>query len=109
MASTLPLRGYRTGRYAWPSFLFTIVSTCLELTCRHAECICSHTDVVLKLKQAILMEIFGTALLTYVVFGVAIDGKATPLVTHMAPLAIGFTVFLAHMMLVWEISPHLIR
>jgi glycerol uptake facilitator-like aquaporin len=46
------------------------------------------------------MEIFGTALLTYVVFGVAVDKHATRTVSHMAPLAIGFTVFICHMMLV---------
>jgi glycerol uptake facilitator-like aquaporin len=50
--------------------------------------------------QAVLMEIFGTALLTYVVFGVAVDKHATRTVSHMAPLAIGFTVFICHMMLV---------
>ena len=50
--------------------------------------------------QALFMEVVGTAILCYVVFGTAIDAKATPLVSHMAPFAIGHTVFLCHMMLV---------
>lgn len=32
--------------------------------------------------------------------GTAVDPKATPLVNHMAPFAIGYTVFLAHLLLI---------
>eukprot|EP00121_Abeoforma_whisleri_P006937 Awhi_evm1s6317 len=45
-------------------------------------------------------EFFGTALLCFVVFGTAISPKGSKGVTHMAPLAIGFTVFLAHVILI---------
>lgn len=43
---------------------------------------------------------FGTAALTFVVYGTAVDPKGAPIVSHMAPVAIGFTVFLAHLLLV---------
>eukprot|EP00121_Abeoforma_whisleri_P005435 Awhi_evm1s4928 len=49
---------------------------------------------------AFFAEFVGTALLCFVVFGTAVDRRASTYVKHMAPLAIGFAVFLAHILLV---------
>ena len=38
--------------------------------------------------------------LTFVIYGTAVDPRGSRIVSHMAPVAIGFTVFLAHCLLV---------
>eukprot|EP00123_Amoebidium_parasiticum_P018526 comp24232_c2_seq9/m.44695 comp24232_c2_seq9/g.44695 ORF comp24232_c2_seq9/g.44695 comp24232_c2_seq9/m.44695 type:complete len:317 (-) comp24232_c2_seq9:297-1247(-) len=53
--------------------------------------------------QGFFLEVFGTAILTYTVFAMAVDPKANEphgRAPYMAPLAIGFSVLLAHLVLI---------
>eukprot|EP00121_Abeoforma_whisleri_P005020 Awhi_evm2s4538 len=58
------------------------------------------TNDYMSTAGAFFAEFLGTALLCFVVFGVAVDERASKYVKHMAPLAIGFTVFLSHIVLI---------
>eukprot|EP01134_Creolimax_fragrantissima_P004001 CFRG4001T1 len=55
---------------------------------------------LLTTTQAFFLEFFGTALLVFVIFGTAVDPQGSAFAHHMAPLAIGFAVFLAHIVLI---------
>ncbi|KNC86644.1 hypothetical protein SARC_01224 [Sphaeroforma arctica JP610] len=50
--------------------------------------------------QGVFLEFFGTAILTFTVFGTVVDPKGSYFIHHNAPLTIGFSVFLAHVMLI---------
>ncbi|KNC81498.1 hypothetical protein SARC_06186 [Sphaeroforma arctica JP610] len=54
----------------------------------------------LSIAQAFFMEFFGTALVVFVIFGTAVDPRGSEFAHHNAPLAIGFAVFLAHIVLI---------
>ncbi|KNC82321.1 hypothetical protein SARC_05385 [Sphaeroforma arctica JP610] len=50
--------------------------------------------------QAFFIEFFGTALLVFTIFGTAVDPRGSEFAHHNAPIAIGFAVFLAHIMMI---------
>eukprot|EP01134_Creolimax_fragrantissima_P007869 CFRG7869T1 len=54
----------------------------------------------LSIAQGFFLEFIGTALLVFVIFSAVVDKKGSTFVHHMGPMAIGFTVFIAHLTLV---------
>ncbi|KNC74659.1 hypothetical protein SARC_12801, partial [Sphaeroforma arctica JP610] len=54
----------------------------------------------LSLAQAFFLEFFGTALLCFTFFNTSVDPHGINFNTNLAPLAIGFSVFLAHVVLI---------
>eukprot|EP00798_Chlamydomonas_sp_ICE-L_P006672 gene6672-3337_t len=57
-------------------------------------------DPDLLIVQGFFLEFFGTALLVFVVFNVAVDKHGSKFTHRFTPMVIGFTVFLAHLVLI---------
>ena len=61
---------------------------------------CGMANMCVTDGMAIGMEAFGTMLLVFVVYGTACDKNNDKGMSHMAAIPIGFTVFLAHLILI---------
>lgn len=61
---------------------------------------CPADDLCVSDGMAIGLEAFATMLLVYVVYGSAVDKNNDKGMSHMAAIPIGFTVFLAHLILI---------
>eukprot|EP00798_Chlamydomonas_sp_ICE-L_P006673 gene6673-3338_t len=57
-------------------------------------------DPDLLIVQGFFLEFFGTALLVFVVFNVAVDKHGSKFTHRFTPMVIGFTVFLIHLVLI---------
>lgn len=61
---------------------------------------CPEEGLCVSSAMAVAVEAMGTMLLVYVVYGTAVDKNNDKGLGHMAPVPIGFTVFLCHVMLI---------